>query len=88
MLLIRSIDYIFLISAARKAFESKRKAHYNEFFAAKMARKLLEEEEDEDDDEADANKQNEDFEEDKTERSCEGGERASSSTMAISSDTS
>ncbi|XP_054275339.1 protein phosphatase inhibitor 2-like [Macrosteles quadrilineatus] len=38
--------------ALRKAFETKRKAHYNEFLAAKMARKYIndEEEEEEDDD--------------------------------------
>lgn len=35
--------------AQRKAFEQKRKAHYNEFYAAKMARKLMKDEEDEDD---------------------------------------
>lgn len=36
---------------ARKAFEMKRKAHYNEFYAAKVARKLIEEDCDDDDDE-------------------------------------
>lgn len=35
----------------RKAFESKRKAHYNEFLAAKMAKKLIEDEEEEVDEE-------------------------------------
>ncbi|KRT86026.1 hypothetical protein AMK59_1179 [Oryctes borbonicus] len=42
----------------RREFENKRKKHYNEFYAVKLARKLLEEEEEEDDDE----------EEDKTEK--------------------
>uniref|UniRef100_A0A1B6DZB2 Protein phosphatase inhibitor 2 n=1 Tax=Clastoptera arizonana TaxID=38151 RepID=A0A1B6DZB2_9HEMI len=37
--------------AARKAFETKRKAHYNEFYAAKMARKLIKDEEDEEQEE-------------------------------------
>lgn len=36
--------------AARKAFETKRKAHYNEFYAAKMARKLIKDEDEEDED--------------------------------------
>jgi PREDICTED: similar to inhibitor-2 len=34
----------------REQFESKRKLHYNEFYAVKLARKLLEEEEEEDED--------------------------------------
>ena len=35
----------------RQDFENKRKKHYNEFYAVKLARKLLEEEEDDEDDE-------------------------------------
>ena len=34
----------------RRSFESKRKAHYNEFYAVKMARQLMQENEDEDED--------------------------------------
>jgi protein phosphatase inhibitor 2 len=34
----------------RKSFESKRKSHYNEFYAVKMARQLMRENEDEDED--------------------------------------
>ena len=36
----------------RKSFESKRKSHYNEFFAVKMARQLMHENEDYDEDSA------------------------------------
>ena len=32
----------------RKSFEQKRKSHYNEFFAVKMARQLMDENEDDD----------------------------------------
>lgn len=42
---------MFLLIALRKEFEMKRKAHYNEYYAVKLARKLLEEEEDEEDEE-------------------------------------
>jgi len=35
----------------RKSFEVKRKAHYNEFYAVKMARQLMDENDDEDEDE-------------------------------------
>lgn len=35
----------------RREFENKRKKHYNEFYAVKLARKLLEEEEEDDDEE-------------------------------------
>jgi len=34
----------------KKVFESKRKAHYNEYSAVKLARKLMEEDEEEDED--------------------------------------
>lgn len=36
----------------KREFEQKRKKHYNEFYAVKLARKLLEEEDDEEDDDA------------------------------------
>ncbi|XP_075230093.1 protein phosphatase inhibitor 2-like [Lycorma delicatula] len=36
--------------ALRKEFEMKRKAHYNEFFAAKLAMQLMDEDDDDDDD--------------------------------------
>lgn len=42
---------LFIILEQRQAFESKRKAHYNEFMAAKMAKKLIEDEEEEVDEE-------------------------------------
>ncbi|GLH15856.1 Protein phosphatase inhibitor 2 [Gryllus bimaculatus] len=46
----------------RKVFESKRKAHYNEYYAVKLARKLMEseveEEENEMDDDCDTEKNN------------------------------
>lgn len=35
----------------RKLFEMKRKQHYNEFYAVKLARKLMQNDDDEDDDE-------------------------------------
>jgi hypothetical protein len=34
------------LTAKRKVFESKRKAHYNEYYAVKLARKLMNAEED------------------------------------------
>lgn len=37
-----------LIAETRLKFESKRKAHYNEYYAVKLARKLMEQEEDDD----------------------------------------
>ena len=37
----------------RKSFEQKRKAHYNEFFAVKMARQLMQDNEDDEEDNAD-----------------------------------
>ncbi len=44
------------VAAKRKAFEQKRKVHYNEFEAVKLARKLLEKDDDEElvDDEEEA----------------------------------
>lgn len=44
---------VLTVLEQRKAFESKRKAHYNEFMAAKMAKKLIEDEEEEEVDEED-----------------------------------
>ncbi len=40
-----------LLPANRKKFEKKRKAHYNEFQAIKLARQLMEQEEDDEEDE-------------------------------------
>merc|ERR1712241_923878 len=37
----------------RKSFEQKRKAHYNEFYAVKMARQLMQDNEDDEEDNAD-----------------------------------
>lgn len=47
-----------LVSEKRKIFEMKRKQHYNEYYAVKLARKLMEDddEEDEDDCEEDESK--------------------------------
>ena len=38
--------------AKRQLFESKRKAHYNEYYAVKLARKLLEQEQEDEEDES------------------------------------
>lgn len=40
----------------RLEFEKRRKAHYNEFEAIKLARKLIEEDDEEDDDEGETSK--------------------------------
>lgn len=45
----RDQNSIFL-SEKRLEFEKRRKAHYNEFEAIKLARKLIEEDEEDDDD--------------------------------------
>jgi hypothetical protein len=48
MVVVVVIIIIIVISftARRKVFESKRKAHYNEYYAVKLARKLMNAEED------------------------------------------
>lgn len=43
--------FIFF-SEKRKIFEMKRKQHYNEYYAVKLARKLMEDDSEEDEDEA------------------------------------
>lgn len=43
--------FFWVFSAKRKQFEQKRKLHYNEFQAVKLAKQLMEEEEEEDEDE-------------------------------------
>lgn len=47
---------IVLLTERRLEFEKRRKAHYNEFEAIKLARKLIEEDDEEDDDEGETSK--------------------------------
>ncbi|CAH0382710.1 unnamed protein product [Bemisia tabaci] len=62
--------------AHRKMFDSKRKAHYNEFIQAKMARQRMEEEDEDEEDEDNNQKTNE---ENDDETACsESGTNASS----------
>ncbi len=53
MTISADICHRFFIPAKRKQFEQKRKKHYNEFYAVKIARQLMEKDEDneEEDDE-------------------------------------
>lgn len=46
----------FRLPEKRLDFEKRRKAHYNEFEAIKMARKLIEEDDEDDDDEGETSK--------------------------------
>lgn len=61
----------------RKSFEQKRKAHYNEFFAVKMARQLM----DDDEDEEDEDSKNESASNSKTETSAEKDNSNANSPM-------
>jgi hypothetical protein len=45
VVIIIIIIIIISLTARRKVFESKRKAHYNEYYAVKLARKLMNAEE-------------------------------------------
>lgn len=54
--LIESVFCYVCLTERRLDFEKRRKLHYNEFEALKLARKLMEEEEEEDDDGTSANK--------------------------------
>lgn len=47
------ISKSFLFAEKRLEFEKRRKAHYNEFEAIKLARKLIEEDDEEDEDDDD-----------------------------------
>lgn len=46
-------------SEKRKIFEMKRKQHYNEYYAVKLARKLMEDDDEEDEDECEEDENNE-----------------------------
>ena len=48
---LKLIKLFLIISAMRKKFENKRKMHYNEFQAIKLARQLMEQEDEEDEEE-------------------------------------
>lgn len=48
-----SLKYLCHITERRREFERRRKAHYREFEAVKLARKLIQEEDDDDDEDND-----------------------------------
>lgn len=50
-------NFVILFLAQRSAFEYKRKMHYNEFYAVKLARKLIDN--DGEEDELEENEENE-----------------------------
>lgn len=64
----------------RREFENKRKKHYNEFYAVKLARKLLEEEEEEEEErDGDGKAEKAEKGEDESRRANEDGENSASS---------
>ena len=71
--------YSFMISEARKSFEMKRKKHYNEFQAVKLARKLMEQ----DTDEEDEDEQDKGREDKIEEESEEGGAEECSADTSV-----